>query len=547
MISDLLLDVDVAVDLVSRREPHGGLAEKVVGLATSENVRLWLYTGSVSRLESEATQAFLDQLQASGDDFAPQEAAGQARRALDDLSHQVQWLAALAGEGPVFGSDDPHARQLLSAVARLGDSARLLTRQEVLLGLDPDRTMHPKTFLAQGAGGSRPIPFINLTAQQDRIRPRLEQNLHRVLHHGRYIMGDEVGELEGRLADFVGVEQTVACASGTDALLLALMACGVGPGDAVFTSPFTFIATAEVIALLGATPVFVDIDPSSLAIDPAQLEKAVQAVQSNDPHQYPLPAVQGRGQLIPRAVMPVDLFGLPAEYDLINRTATRYGLWVIEDAAQSLGAEYHGRKAGALGDIGCTSFFPAKPLGGYGDGGAAFTDNQELAAAMRSLAVHGTGQTRYDHDRIGLNARLDSLQAAVLLPKLEILPEEIGRRQRVAAAYSRLITERGLDLQVPSLPQGLSSAWAQYSVLARDEEHRRRWQQSLGRASVPTAVYYPKPLHMQRAFTGLGYRPEDMPISLAMSERIFSLPMHPYLAETEILRIVKAMDQAEGA
>jgi len=541
MITDLLLDVEVAVDLITGREPGGRPAEKAVQLASAEDVRLWLYVGSVSRLEQETRQALRNGKAAQGESGDGAGADRQARQALDALSKKVSWLAALSGEGPVFAAHEPPCQaQLLRALERLGDSGRLLTRDEALLAAHPDRTMSPEGFLLQGAGGKAPLPFIDLASQQDRLRPELEENLHRVLHHGRYILGQEVAELERRLADFAGVERAIGCASGTDALLLALLALDVGPGDAVFTSPFTFIATAEVISLLGATPVFVDIDPATLTIDPEQLSRAVRSLLNPEEADYPLP--QGNRPLKPKAVIPVDLFGVPADYEGIRRTAEAFGLQIIEDAAQSLGAEYHGRKAGALADIGCTSFFPAKPLGAYGDAGAVFTDDPELAAVMDSLKVHGTGSERYAHDRIGLNARLDSLQAAVLLPKLDILQEEVDSRQRVAATYSRLIRERELPLTLPSVPEGCRSAWAQYSVLAQDRDSRERMQKRLAEHSVPSAIYYPRPLHMQRAFAALGYRPEDMPVSLDMSSRIFSLPMHPYLDEPGLLRIVSALE-----
>jgi dTDP-4-amino-4,6-dideoxygalactose transaminase len=375
------------------------------------------------------------------------------------------------------------------------------------------------------------MDFIDLATQQRRIKAKLEERIQRVLAHGKYIMGPEVLELEERLAAYVGVKHAIGCASGTDALLLALLAYGVGPGDAVFTTPFTFIATAEVISLLGATPVFVDIDPATFNLEPTSLKRAIQAVQTQDPSLYPLPYSSSRSEspsLRPRGVIPVDLFGLPADYDRVQAIAAEFDLMVIEDAAQSFGAEYKGRKACALGQIGCTSFYPAKPLGGYGEGGMCFTDDDGLQETMGSLRIHGQGRHRYDHVRIGLNARLDSLQAAILLAKFEIFPEEVELRQRVAARYTELL-EPCAQLRAPSIPAGYLSAWAQYSLLAESETHRAALQDKLKDADIPTAIFYPQPLHLQPAFATLGYAAGDFPVSEDFATRIFSLPMHPYL------------------
>ncbi|MBI4642870.1 MAG: DegT/DnrJ/EryC1/StrS family aminotransferase [Deltaproteobacteria bacterium] len=377
------------------------------------------------------------------------------------------------------------------------------------------------------------MDFIDLATQQRRIKPKLDEGIQRVLAHGKYIMGPEVLELEERLAAYVGVKHAIGCASGTDALLLALMAYGVGPGDAIFTTPFTFIATAEVISLLGATPVFVEIDPATFNLEPTSLKRAIQAVQTHDPSLHPLPYCRSISRsespsLRPRGVIPVDLFGLPADYDRLRAIAADYDLFAIEDAAQSFGAEYKGRKACALGQIGCTSFYPAKPLGGYGEGGMCFTDDDGLQEIMGSLRVHGQGRHRYDHVRIGLNARLDSLQAAILLAKFEIFPEEVKLRQEVAQRYTELLAPCS-QLRTPSIPPGYLSAWAQYSLLAESENHRSALQQKLQEAGIPTAIFYPQPLHLQPAFAALEYQPGDFPVSEDFATRIFSLPMHPYL------------------
>lgn len=370
------------------------------------------------------------------------------------------------------------------------------------------------------------IAFVDLSAQQRRILPAIEAGIRGVLKHGNYIMGPEVKTLEGRLAEFVGVKHAVGCASGTDALVMALMGLGVGAGDAVFTSSFTFIATAEAIRFVGATPVFVDVDPVTFNLSLEKLEQAIESVVKE-------------GRLRPRAVMPVDLFGLTCDYDAIDGLAATHDLFVIEDAAQSFGAVYKGRRAGGFGHAGCTSFFPAKPLGCYGDGGAVFTDSDELAERLVSIRVHGKGTDKYDNVRLGLNGRLDTLQAAILLPKLDIFPDELERRQVVADRYTRLLAGTGLVL--PHVPPGYASAWAQYSILAADGDARAELQARLKENGIPSAVYYPTPLHLQTAFADLGYGAGDLPVSEDLSRRIMSLPMHPYLTEAEQQAVAAAV------
>ena len=386
------------------------------------------------------------------------------------------------------------------------------------------------------------MAFIDLAAQQQRIRTALEGRITTVLDHGRYILGPEVTELENRLAEFVGVKHCIGVSSGTDALLMALMAWGVGPGDAVFTTPFTFIATAEVISLLGATPVFVDIDPRTYNLDPLQLAQAVQAIKNSDGSQYPVPGSQDSEALglTPKAIIPVDLFGLPADYNPIMKIAEENNLYVLEDAAQGLGGVYHGHQAGGLGHIGTTSFFPAKPLGCYGDGGAVFTDSDEHAEIIRSIRVHGKGGDKYNNVRIGLNARLHTLQAAILLEKLSIFPQEVVERQRVARKYSDLLAQVD-GIVVPQVPEGLQSVWAQFSLLT---EKRQEIQDRLKTMGIPTAVYYGCPLHQQPAYSSLGYQAGDMPVSERISQQVFSLPMHPYLTDSEIEEIVEKLMEA---
>ncbi len=379
------------------------------------------------------------------------------------------------------------------------------------------------------------MQFIDLKLQQERIYAQLLQGIKAVLNHGSYIMGPEIKELEKRLGEYVGVKHAISCASGTDALLMALMAYGVGPGDAVFTTPFTFVATAEVISLLGATPVFVDIDPETFNIDPAALQEAVIALEQRRPKRYPLPA--GYDTLMPRGVIAVDLFGQAADYERINALAKGKGLFVIEDACQSFGAEYHGQRACSLAHAAATSFFPAKPLGCYGDGGMAFTDDDELAAKLVSIRVHGSGSDKYDNIRLGINGRLDTLQAAILLAKFEIFPEEVGLRQQVAARYAELLGPSGV-VKCPVVAEGSKSVWAQYSLLCM---HRDKIMAALKEKSIPTAIYYPIPLHLQGAYRYLGYEKGAFPVAERVASAIFSLPMHPYLSEEDQRTITDAI------
>ncbi len=391
------------------------------------------------------------------------------------------------------------------------------------------------------------MDFIDLKTQQQRIISQLDANIQKVLVHGNYIMGPEIKELETKLAAYVGAKHAISCASGTDALLMALMAYGVKPGDAIFTTPFTFIATAEVISLLGATPIFVDIDPKTFDIDPAKLELAIQALKANDPSIYPLPLTPDASRLTPRGVIPVDLFGLLADYDAIDKIAKDNGLFVVEDAAQSFGAKYKDKMSCSFGNIACTSFFPAKPLGCYGDGGMCFTNDGYLAEIMESIRVHGKGGHKYDNVRIGINGRLDTLQAAILLAKFDIFPEEVELRNQVAARYTELLSTINNPLSTiltPHIPAGNISAWAQCSLLARDEDHRTALLKKLQDNKIPSAIYYPKPLHMQTAFAFLGYAPDAFPVSKDCAGRIFSLPMHPYLQESDQKLIVSALTTA---
>jgi dTDP-4-amino-4,6-dideoxygalactose transaminase len=368
------------------------------------------------------------------------------------------------------------------------------------------------------------IPFVDLKAQYQRLKPEIDARIHAVLEHGRFIMGPEVAELEEQLSAFVAGAHTISVSSGTDALLMALMADGVGPGDAVFLPAFTFTATAEVVVLLQAEPVFVDVERDTFNIDPDDLERRVEEVART-------------GRLRTRAVIPVDLFGLPANHERIAAIAGRHDLRVVDDAAQAMGASVGGRRIGTLAPLTATSFFPAKPLGGYGDGGAVFTTDDELAERLRSIRAHGKGAGKYDVVRIGINGRLDTLQAAVLLPKLAILDDELKARAELAAFYAEQL---GDAVVVPQRPSGVTSAWAQYSIIVEEREPVLR---ALQEAGIPSAIYYPLPMHLQEAYRGFGAGPGSLPVSEYLSQHILSIPMHPYLDRPSAQKISAAVVQ----
>ena len=371
-----------------------------------------------------------------------------------------------------------------------------------------------------------PIAFIDVAAQRRRLGRSVDDAIARVLGHCQFILGPEVRALEAELAAFCGARHAVTCASGTDALVLVLMAEGIGPGDAVICPSFTFTATAEVVALVGATPVFADVEEASFNLDPESLRRACAAARKLG--------------LRPRAVIPVDLFGQPADYDRIMPIAAAESLFVLDDAAQAFGATYKNRRLGALAPATATSFFPAKPLGCYGDGGAVLTDDEELAQVMRSLRVHGEGRDRYDCARIGLNGRLDTIQAAVLLEKLKIFPEEILARERIARRYSSGLAEAA---SVPKLARGSTSVWAQYTIrLAAGR--RDGLAAALKAQGIPTAVYYPIPLHRQQPYQRFPVAEGGVPVSERLAEEVISLPMHAYLDDVTQDRIIEAVRRA---
>ncbi len=371
------------------------------------------------------------------------------------------------------------------------------------------------------------IQFVDLQAQREYLSPKIEDAIARVLNHGRYIMGPEVKTLETQLCQFGDSERTVSCASGTDALILPLLAWNIGPGDAVFVPSFTFAATAEMVAILGATPVFIDIQPDTFNIDSTHLQLAIDEINLS-------------GKLTPKAIISVDLFGQIADYPALRKIADNHGLKLISDAAQGYGSTLNGKQAGHWADVVTTSFFPAKPLGCYGDGGAVLTNDHNLADIMESLRVHGKGFEKYDNVRIGLNGRLDTIQAAVLLEKLAIFAEEIDKRNQVASRYSEAL---GGIASVPHIMAGAISTWAQYTlILDRRDEVQARLKES----GVPSAIYYPKPLHLQTAYKSYPCAGNGLPVSEALSGKVLSLPMHPYMDGKTQEYIIENVKKAIG-
>jgi dTDP-4-amino-4,6-dideoxygalactose transaminase len=375
-----------------------------------------------------------------------------------------------------------------------------------------------------------PIPFIDLAAQRRRLGKSIDEAVARVLGHCQFINGPEVARLEAELASFSGAKHVVSCASGTDALLMVLMAKGIGRGDAVLCPSFTFCATGEAVALIGATPVFVDVDEITFNMDPASLKRGI--------------ATARRLGLKPKAVMPVDLFGQSADHESIGEIAEAEGLFVLDDAAQAFGASYKGRRLGTSGLATATSFFPAKPLGCFGDGGAIFTDDAELAETLRSIRVHGQGSDKYDNVRLGLTGRLDTIQAAILIEKLKIFEDEILARNRVAERYAQGL---GNVVGIPRLAGGCTSVWAQYTIRLPKGCDRDAFAATLKAQGVPTAIYYSKSMHQQTAYRDFPVADGGLPVSEKLSADVISLPMHAYLEEPTQERIIKAVRGASGA
>jgi dTDP-4-amino-4,6-dideoxygalactose transaminase len=374
------------------------------------------------------------------------------------------------------------------------------------------------------------IPFIDVASQRQRLGKAIDDAMARVLGHCQFINGPEVTQLEAELAAFSGAKHVVTCASGTDALLMVLMAKGLGRGDAVLCPSFTFCATGEAVALTGATPVFVDIDDATFNIDAASLKRGI--------------ATARKLGLKPRAIIPVDLFGQAADHDAVAAVAEAEGLLVLDDAAQGFGASYKGRRLGTLGHATATSFFPAKPLGCFGDGGAIFTDDAQLAETLKSIRVHGQGSDKYDNVRLGLTGRLDTMQAAILIEKLKIFEDEIAARNRVAERYARALSN---VVNVPRLAQGCTSVWAQYTIRLPKGTDRDAFAAALKAQGVPTAIYYPKSMHQQTAYRDFPVADGGLPVSERLSADVIALPMHAYLDEATQDRVIAAVRDAVQA
>ncbi len=518
----ILLDVNVVVDLCVERDGTANSA-LAIALAESTGKSIWVYTGSVQTLEYVVAQEIYRVSQSKGILISHNESNKKAKADLIRQTAGMQWLAALSGEGNVFGCDDPEDEQLILSLDRFPkNTALLLTRDKPMLKRAGALAITPEAFIedCKREPEQPAIDFIDLKTQQDHIRSALENNIHRVLHHGQYIMGPEIKQLEQRLAEYVGVKHCITVSDGTKALLIAMMALGIKAGDEVITTPFTFIATGEMIALIGAIPVFVDIDPLTYNIDPNKIEAAITSKT--------------------KAIMPVSLYGQCADFDAINTIAAKHGLPVIEDAAQSFGATYKGKKSCALSTIGSTSFFPSKPLGCYGDGGALFTDDDALAKTMREIRIHGQDR-RYHHPIVGINGRMDTLQGAILLAKLDrFIDWEVLQRQQLGARYTELFTSLNDSkgdgaIQPPHIASHNTSVYAQYTIQV---DNRDALAKKLNESGIPTAVHYPIPLHLQPVFANSGqYEEGSFPIAEAAAKRVMSLPMGADLTPQEQERI----------
>lgn len=378
------------------------------------------------------------------------------------------------------------------------------------------------------------MQFRDLKTQYQKLKPEIDQAVLTVMADSNFISGKQVGELEAQLAAYVGAKHCITCANGTDALTLALMAWDIGPGAAVFVPDFTFFASGETVAYEGAVPIFVDVEEDTFNMSPKSLEQAIQAVLEE-------------GKLRPRVIVAVDLFGQPADYEKIREIADRYGLFILEDGAQGFGGQIGDRRACSFGDISTTSFFPAKPLGCYGDGGAVFTNDDGWAELIRSLQIHGKGSYKYDNVRIGLNSRLDTMQAAILQVKLKAFQEhELEAVNRVAEVYRQELAEaKELEgvLKAPIVKEGFYSSWAQYSILLNGEEERNGLQEHLKEKGIPSIIYYPKPMHEQTAFSGMDCVKVDLSVSKGLCKRVLALPMHPYLEREEQRQVIGAVKE----
>ena len=512
---DLLLDVNIVVDICQPRA-DAGRALLAIERCRQAGGRIWLYAGAVQSMQYVLADGLARDAERADRPLSRTAALRRSAALLAAFTKDKLWLAALAGEGSVFSALDPEDEQFKRAMVRFGtDRVRLLTRDKSLLNYC-QQAISIEDFLARTCAPAA-LDFIDLAAQQDRLREGIENGIHRVLHHGAYIMGPEVTELEAQLAAYTGSKYCITVANGTDALLIAMMALGIQRDDEIITTPFSFFATVEAIMLLGAKPIFVDIDPRTYNIDPSLIESAI----------------TGRT----KAIVPVSLYGQCAEFDSINKVAARHGLPVVEDAAQSFGATYRGRQSCALSTVACTSFYPAKPLGAYGDGGACFTDLDQIAESMRTLRDHGQ-RSRYQHTEIGLNSRLDTIQAAIVLSKLQILPAEIKAREVASVRYARLLKSARVPFEAPFIAPTNTSVYAQYTLRTRERDALVR--RFVARA-IPVAIHYPTPLHLQPALSHFRWRNGQFPQAESAAAEVFSLPMHPYLDEEMQIRVVQGL------
>lgn len=504
----LILTRDLLIDHCTRPPNAASLLDAVCARAEANGDQLWIHMAIMGDLVDRAAES----IRIARPDWDDKRARSTARDRIAPLLESCQMLASLADEAPHALEADSELRQTLCAANRLGPHVRVLT---VSARHDDARCHTAEAYLAAPAT-PKSIPFIDLERQQCVLRAGLEPALHRVLHHGQYILGPEISALEKQLAEYVGVRHAITVASGTDALLIALMALNLEPGDEVITTPYTWISTAEVIALLRAKPVFVDIEWETMNIDPAAIARAITSRT--------------------RAIMPVGIYGQCANMTAINRIAEASGIPVIEDAAQSFGATHRGVRSCALSQIGCTSFFPSKPLGCYGDGGAVFTNDDGLADTMRQIRVHGQ-KIKHQHPIVGINGRMDTMQAAVVIEKLKVFDEECRLRNEVAGRYNMLLASTP-QIVTPAIAEGNTSVYAQYTIRLADPDAACA---RLQKAGIPSVSYYRVPLHLQGAFASLGHHKGDFPVAEKVAAQGLSLPMSPHLTAEEQQRIVDAL------
>ena len=514
---NVILDVNVILDLLLKRKEYFIDQEGCFQVLIERGVSLYFPVCALPTL-AYVHLIELKRLKKAGVIDPKRNLEDISKRQLSALFDEINICTSLAVHWKIIPDEHPDREDALislSASILPGDTAIWTEDKDFkpvgeILAVGDHKTVQEALVKCH-----EETQFVDLAAQQRIIRPKLELGLYSVLRHGKYIMGPEVNELEERLADFVGVSHCISCSSGTDALLIALMALDIGPGDEVITVPYTWISTAEVIALLNARPVFVDIQPDTFNMDPDRIEAAI----------------------TPRtkAIMPVSIYGQCADMARINAIAAKHNIPVIEDGAQSFGATHNDKRSCGLSTIGCTSFFPSKPLGCYGDGGAVFSSDESLIEKMRQIRVHGQ-KVKHQHPVVGINGRMDTMQAAILLEKLEIFPEEVTLRQEVARRYDELLPAS--NIKPPTVPPGFTSVYAQYTILSEDRDKLSKALQGEG---IPSVAYYAVPLHLQGAFANLGHQSGDFPVAEKTASQCLSLPMHPYLSREDQKGIAEAL------